>query len=105
MKYIYFALAIIGAAVPLTKLISFINEYGLDFSLLLQQAFENHISAFGWLDVIITVVVITFMTADFGKRYKIKHLWIPILASFTVGASFGLPVLMLMYTLKKESLK
>lgn len=103
MKYIYFALALLGAIIPLTKLVAFVNEYGLDFSILLKQAFENHISAFGWLDVIITVVVITFMTADFGKRYRIKHLWIPIVASFTVGASFGLPVLMLMYTLKNDT--
>lgn len=100
MKYVYLILAILGAIIPLKEFISFINENGLDFSILLRQAFDNHISAFAWLDVIITVIVIVVMTVDFGKKSEVKHLWIPILASFTVGASFGLPLLMFMRELQ-----
>lgn len=100
MKYVYLTLAILGAVIPLSKFISFINENGLDFSILLKQAFENHISAFAWLDVIITVIVIVIMTVDFGKKSEVKYLWIPIVASFTVGASFGLPLLMFLRELK-----
>lgn len=94
MKYIYLILAILGAIIPLSEFISFFNENGLDFSILLKQAFDNHISAFAWFDVIITVIVIVVMTVDFGKKSEVKHLWLPIVASFTVGASFGLPLLM-----------
>lgn len=100
MKYVYLILAILGAIIPLKEFVSFINENGLDFSILLRQAFDNHISAFAWLDVIITVIVIVVMTVDFGKKSEVKHLWIPILASFTVGASFGLPLLMFMRELQ-----
>lgn len=100
MKYVYLTLAILGAIIPLTEFMSFINENGFDFSILLKQAFDNHISAFAWLDVIITVVVIVVMTVDFGKKSEVKHLWIPIVASFTVGASFGLPLLMFMRELQ-----
>lgn len=96
MKYIYLILAILGAVIPLSEFVSFINENGLDFSILLNQAFDNHISAFAWLDVIITVIVIVVMTIDFGRKSEVRHLWIPILASFTVGASLGLPLLMFM---------
>ena len=98
MKYIYLTLIILGAIIPLTKFISFINENGLDFSIFLKQAFDNHISAFAWFDVIITVIVV--MAVDFGKKSEVKHLWIPIAASFTVGASFGLPLLMFMRELQ-----
>ena len=100
MKYVYLILAILGAIIPLSEFIPFLNKNGLDFSILLKQAFDNHISAFAWLDVIITVVVIVVMTVDFGKKSEVKHLWIPILASFTVGASFGLPLLMFMRELQ-----
>lgn len=100
MKYVYLALAILGAVIPLSEFISFINQNGLDFSILIKQAFDNHISAFAWLDVIITVIVIVVMTVDFGKKSDVKNLWIPIVASFTVGASFGLPLLMFMRELQ-----
>lgn len=102
MKYIYIILTILGAIIPLTEFISFINENGLNFSILIKQAFENHISAFAWLDVIITVIVIVVMTIDFSKKSEVKNIWIPILASLTVGASFGLPLLMFMRELQLE---
>lgn len=102
MKYIYLILAILGTVVPLTEFISFINEHGLNFSILLKQAFDNHISAFAWLDVIITVIVIIVMTVDFGKKAEVKYLWIPIVASCTVGASLGLPLLMFMRELQRR---
>ena len=79
---------------PSLNLFLLYNENGLDFSILLKQAFDNHISAFAWFDVIITVIVIVVMTVDLGKKSEVKHLWLPIVASFTVGASFGLPLLM-----------
>ena len=94
MKYVYLILAILGAIIPLSEFIPFLNKNGLDFSILLKQAFDNHISAFAWFDVIITVIVIVVMTVDLGKKSEVKHLWLPIVASFTVGASFGLPLLM-----------
>jgi hypothetical protein len=41
--------------------------------------------------VVSTLVLWTFVAVQ-GRRDGVRHLWAPILASLTVGVSFGLPL-------------
>lgn len=105
MKLLYGFLALIGLVLPFTQLITWIIDNGLDVNLFIQQAMENKISIFAWLDVIITVVVIIIMVINDGRKYKISFLWIPIVGSLTVGASLGLPLFLLMRELRMDKIK
>lgn len=96
MKKIYALLTLIGLVLPFSQFITWLVEYGFNFSLFFQHIIENPLAAFAWLDVIVTVVVIVFMVINDGKNQKMKRLWIPIITSFIGGASVGLPLFLYM---------
>jgi len=96
MKTIYLVLTLIGVILPFSQFILWLTEYGFNFSLFFQQIIENPLATFAWLDVFVTVIVIVFMVLNEGKNYKMKRLWIPIVASFIGGASVGLPLFLYM---------
>lgn len=107
MKTIYALLTIAGIALPFSQFIPWLSENGLDIGLFFQQIIESPLSAFAWLDVVVTVVVIVFMVMNDGKQLNMKRLWLPVVASFAGGASVGLPLFLYMKQchLEKNDLK
>ncbi|MFU1796232.1 DUF2834 domain-containing protein [Paenibacillus azoreducens] len=63
--------------------------------------------SFAWLDVIVSVVVLTAFILYESKRIKmgLRLLWIPIIGTFTVGVSFGLPIFLFLRELHIEKKK
>jgi len=96
MRKIYALFTLVGILLPFSQFILWLAEYGFNFSLFIRQIIENPLATFAWLDVIVTVVVIVVMVMNEGRNYKIKRLWIPIIASFVGGASVGLPLFLYM---------
>jgi hypothetical protein len=47
MQWLYLAVAVLGAALPLSQLVPFVAAHGLDVPLLFRQLFETHAAAFG----------------------------------------------------------
>lgn len=96
MKLIYGLCCVLGITLPYWQFLPWLLENGLDLPLLLQQAFHSRISAFAWLDVIVSgIVLIAFILYE-GMKQKMTLLWIPIVATLTIGVSFGLPLFLLM---------
>ena len=91
-KNIYLGLAIIGLVLPYSQFIPFLMEHGFDIALLLSQITSSRIAAFGWLDVAISAIVLVLMILD--DREKMRNWWFPLVATFTVGVSCGLPLYM-----------
>ncbi len=92
MRTVYFVLAVLGAALPLSQLVPFAVEHGLDLRLATEQLFANRIAAFfGW-DVIVSAFVVLALVASDGRRSGLRHLWVYALATLSVGVSFGLPL-------------
>jgi hypothetical protein len=91
-KTIYLVAAIIGLLFPYYFLFFFLRENGLDISLLLQQLFENRISTFFAIDLILSIIVFWFYMYSEAKKLQMKNWWLYILASLTVGLSFALPL-------------
>ena len=58
MQWFYLVAAILGAILPLSQLIPFLAAYGFDMPLLFEQLFQNHVSAFFGIDVIISSFVL-----------------------------------------------
>ncbi|WP_210409156.1 DUF2834 domain-containing protein [Methanococcoides vulcani] len=70
---------------PYSQFIQFILSYGIDIQLLFQQLFANYISSFFALDVVVpAIVLVVFIFAE-GKRLGMQNLWLPLVATFTVG--------------------
>jgi hypothetical protein len=91
-KHLYLLLCIFGAVLPLSQLLPFLREHGLDARLIIEQLFANRISAFFGLDVIVSSVVLWVFVAVDGRRSGVRHLWAPIAASLMIGVSLGLPL-------------
>ncbi|WP_321487948.1 DUF2834 domain-containing protein [uncultured Hyphomonas sp.] len=89
---VYALLAIAGAALPLSQFLPWFMEHGLDVPRFIADLFATRIGGFfGW-DVIVSAVVLTVFILIEGRRIGLRHLWLPIACTFSVGVSFGLPV-------------
>lgn len=105
MKYFYAILCVLGIVMPYGALIPWIMEHGLDIQRLFLEAIQTRIGAFAWLDVIVSAVVLLGFILVEGSRQGMKKLWLPMLATFTVGVSLGLPLFLLMRELHIEKQK
>lgn len=102
-KILYLTLTIAGTILPLSQLIPFLQQHGLDLSLFFQQLFANKVSGFFGLDVIVSSVVLWIFVYSEGRRLKMAHLWVYIAGNLMVGVSLGLPLFLLMRESKLES--
>ena len=88
-KTIYVLLILLGIILPLTGLVPFLIEHGVDMPELIRQMFESHIATFFSWDLIISGVTLLFFMGFDEKRPK---LWlIPTLGLFMIGVSFAFP--------------
>lgn len=92
MKLFYLGMSVLGLLLPFSQFMPWLFEFGLDLPLLVSEASATPISAFAWLDVLVTaIVVIGFIIGD-ALRRSVSVLWLPILGTLLVGPSFGLPL-------------
>lgn len=92
MQLFYLVASIIGATAPLWQLIPFLKAYGFDMPLFFGQLFQNHVSAFFGIDVIISSFVLWLFVFSEGRRRGMKHLWIYIICNLAIGVCFALPL-------------
>jgi hypothetical protein len=90
-RYVYLALFVIGTIVPLTALIPWLIDHGLDISRMVEELFVNRISAFFGIDVIVSTIVLWVFINWEGRRAGVP-MWPPVVASLTIGVSSALPL-------------
>lgn len=92
MQWFFLVAAVLGTVLPLSYLIPFFVAHGLDMPLFFRQLFQNNVSAFFGVDVIVSgLVLLVFVSAE-GRRRGMKNLWVYILCTLLVGVSIGLPL-------------
>ncbi|GAK09161.1 DUF2834 domain-containing protein [Geomicrobium sp. JCM 19038] len=96
MKYFYGVLAVLGTILPYSQLLPWLYSYGFSMSQFFAEMSQSRMGAFAWWDVIISIIVVIGFIIYEGKRKGMKHLWVPIIASFTVGVSLALPLFLLL---------
>lgn len=95
-------MAIVGTALPLFNLFTYIMQFGFHPMPMIQFLFDDPLIAFVSWDVVISaMVLISFITFE-GLRIRMKHQWLPIVATLTVGVSLGLPLFLFMRELRLE---
>jgi Protein of unknown function DUF2834 len=91
-KVLYLLLCVAGTILPYTFFVQFLREHGLNLRLVVEQLFANSISSFFGTDVIVATVCLWVFVYFEGRRARVKNLWAPVVASFVVGVSLGLPL-------------
>ena len=92
----YALLAVLGTALPLSQFLPWFMMHGLDVPRFIGDLFVTRIGGFfGW-DVIVSAIVLTVFIMIEGRRIGLRHIWLPIACTFSVGVSCGLPVLLAM---------
>jgi hypothetical protein len=91
-KNIYLVLALIGLFTPYYFLFRFFGENDFNLVLLVQQAFANNVATAFVIDLIISIIVFWVYLFAEANRLSMKHVWLYVLASLTIGLSFALPL-------------
>ncbi|MEM7111086.1 MAG: DUF2834 domain-containing protein [Chloroflexota bacterium] len=102
VKHIYIILCILGTVLPYSQFLPWLLENGLNIPLLFNEIATSRVAAFGWLDVIVSAVVLFVFMWEDGRSRKVSNLWLPIVGTLTVGVSLGLPLYLLLRELDKE---
>jgi hypothetical protein len=70
--------------------------------MIIDQLFINRVSTLFALDLFITATVFIVFALYEGFKLKIKHLWIPFIATIIVGASLGFPLFLYLREINLE---
>lgn len=92
MKWLYLIAAILGTVLPLSYLIPFLSTYGFDMPLFFRQLFQNNISSFFAVDVIVSSFVLWLFVFSEGRRRGMKNLWLYVVCNLAIGVCLALPL-------------
>jgi Terpene cyclase DEP1 len=95
MLRLYAVLCVVGGAVPLIFLGSFVADEGVDVRAFYDQMTATDIGLFAWSDVAVSAVVVIALAVRERSR-GLSTWWLSVVATVTVGVSLGLPLLLLL---------
>ena len=91
-RHLYLALCIVGLLVPNSVFFPWLVRHGLDPQRFVQDLFANPVSGFFGMDVILAAAALVAFVLIEGRRLGLSRQWLPIVATFVVGVSLGLPL-------------
>lgn len=92
MQWFYLAAAIFGTVLPLRFLVPFLVANGLDLPTFFEQLFQNDVSAFFGMDVIVSSLTLWAFVFSEGRRRQMNKLWVYVICNLLVGVSLALPL-------------
>ena len=103
IKHLYIILCIFGIILPYSQIIPLVFEGNFGFQMMIDQLFANRVSSLFALDLFVTATAFVVFALYEGTKLKIKHLWVPLVASILVGASLGFPLFLYMREVSLEN--
>ena len=94
--YIYIVLCILGTILPYAVFIPWLSQNGLNISQLVSEITASPVAMFAWLDVVISALALLAFILIERQSRKVKLFWLPIVGTFAVGVSLGLPLYLLL---------
>lgn len=92
-KAVYLIFCVLGIVLPYSQFVPWVvAQYGVPLGVFLRELFANRISGFFGMDVLVSAAVLNFFVRREGQRSGVRHLWLPIAGTFTVGVSLGFPL-------------
>jgi Terpene cyclase DEP1 len=93
LKSIYLVFCVLGFLLPYSQFVPWVvTQHGVPMGLFLRELFASRIGGFFGMDVLVSAVVLIFFLRREGKRLGVRHLWLPVAGTLTVGVSLGLPL-------------
>lgn len=93
-SHLYWALCLPGAALPYAAFLPWLAKHGLDPARFVADLFSTRIGGFfGW-DVIVSAIVLLVFAVGESRRIGRRAVWLTAAATFLVGVSLGLPLLL-----------
>lgn len=105
LQWSYLWLCLIGSILPMSQLVLFVKGHGLDVALFFQQVFASPAASMFGFDVAVSLLALWVLTFVEGRQLNLPHLWLPLVASVTVGVSLGLPLFLLIRQSHLDSAK
>ena len=102
-RRVYLGLCLLGTVLPLSQLLPFLRQHGLNPQEFAAQLFATPVSGFFGMDVIVSSVALWAFVAIDGHRSGLRHLWAPIVANLAIGVSLGLPLFLYMREAGREA--
>jgi hypothetical protein len=91
-RHFYLGLCLVGLLVPNSLFFPWLLEHGPSPQRFLQDMFANGVSAFFGMDVVLSAVALGAFVIVESARIRLNRPWLPIVATFLVGVSLGLPL-------------
>ncbi len=92
MRFVYLILAVVGLVLPYSFFLSFLAANGLNFGLFFKELLATKISTFFAADLLLSCVVFLRYVRPEATRYHVRHWWLYLVATLTVGLSFAFPL-------------
>jgi hypothetical protein len=92
MRAFYLTCFVAGCLLPLSQFVPWLAEHGPSISQLVRTAAATPISRFAWLDVVVAAVALVGWICVDAARGRVRHWWLSLLLTVTVGVSAGLPL-------------
>jgi hypothetical protein len=94
MQWLYLIAAILGTVLPLSYFVPFLAANGLNLPLFFRQLFQNDVSGFFGMDVIVSSIVVWLFVFSEGRRRGMMNLWFYVVCNLLVGVSLALPLVL-----------
>jgi hypothetical protein len=91
-RHFYLILCLVGLLVPNSLFFPWLLEHGVNPQRFVQDMFANGVSAFFGMDVVLSAVALGAFVLVESARIRLNRSWLPIVATFLVGVSLGLPL-------------
>ena len=96
LRYFYHGMCLPGVILPYSQFLPWVAAHGLDVQLFFSELFSTHIGGFFGMDVIASSLTLFAFVWIEGRSLGISRLWLPVVATFSVGVSLGLPLFLYM---------
>ena len=103
MQWLYLVAAILGTILPLSQFIPFLTAHGFDIPLFFRQLFQNNVSGFFGMDVIVSSFVLWLFVFSEGRRLRMSNLWLYVVCNLAIGVSLALPLFLFFRERKLEA--
>jgi hypothetical protein len=88
----YLGLCLLGLLIPNSAFWPWLASHGANPQRFVQDLFASGVSAFFGLDVVLAAVALSGFVLLEGARLRLRHRWLPIVATCVVGVALGLPL-------------
>jgi hypothetical protein len=82
--------------VPYSQFLPWLLQHGLDMDLFMRELFATRIGSFFAFDVVVSALALLVFVFTERPAVRVRHVWLPVVATLVVGVSLGLPLFLYM---------